>query len=238
MSVFVVCPAFNEEHSVGRVVNEIRSSVPDAQVLVVDDGSHDATGSVARRAGARVLTLPFNVGVGGALRVGLLLAAREGASAVVQCDSDGQHPAKSIGSLVAALSHSDIVIGSRFAGDRDYQMVGPRRWASKLLGWAMSRVHNSELDDVTSGFRAFGPNAIRVLSVELPPEYLADTIDALVIAKSHGLIVSQLAVEMSPRLAGVPSHGPLKSGVYLGRSVLVLVLSLAQLVGQRIWRSS
>jgi len=228
----VICPAFEEEAAVGDVVRDIRTTLPAVDVVVVDDGSSDRTSEVAAAAGARVLRLPFNVGVGGALRTGLLLAAREGYDAVVQCDADGQHPVESIPDLVDALDSSDIVIGSRWAdGTASYDARGPRRWAMKMLSAVMTRLHGHPLDDVTSGFRAFGPRAVAVLALELPPEYLADTVDALVIAKSHRLTVTQVPVTMRPRTTGVASHGPMRAAVFLSRACLVLVLSLA-----RMWR--
>jgi glycosyltransferase involved in cell wall biosynthesis len=234
-SVLVVCPAMNEAESVGAVVAEIAAVMPSAQVLVVDDGSTDATSAVAAAAGARVLRLPFNIGVGGALRVGLLLGAREGFDAVVQCDADGQHPAAAIPALVAALDDADLVVGARFAGVGEYESRGPRRWAMLLLGRVLSRVHQTGLTDVTSGFRAFGPRAIAVLSTALPPEYLGDTVDALMIAHSARLVVRQVPVAMRPRAAGLPTHRPLRAALYLARAGLVLTLSLLRLLapGQR-----
>lgn len=232
-SLLVVCPAFNEQESVAAVIEELHRAVPRADVLVVDDGSADATARVARAAGARVVQLPFNLGVGGALRTGLLLASREGYRAVVQCDSDGQHPAAAVEELVRGLESADLVIGTRWGGVGTYIARGPRRWAMLLLSRVLSRIHHTELSDVTSGFRAFGPRAVAVLASEMPPEYLGDTLDALVIARIRGLVVSQVPVAMRERSGGVPSHRPLRSGLYLMRAVLVLVLSLVRLVPVR-----
>jgi glycosyltransferase involved in cell wall biosynthesis len=229
-SLLVVCPAFNEAASIAEVLAEVARAVPYADVVVVDDGSTDATARVARGAGARVLQLPFNIGVGAALRAGVLLGRREGRDAVVQCDADGQHPPAAIPALVAALDGADIVIGARWSGVGNYSARGPRRWAMRLLGRVLSVVHSIELNDVTSGFRAFGPRAIEVLSRELPPEYLGDTIDALVIARAHGLRVTQVPVAMRPRAGGIPSHRPLRALLYLGRSVLILLLSMVRLL--------
>ena len=104
-----------------------------------------------------------------------------------------------------------------------------------LLGRVLSRVHQTGLTDVTSGFRAFGPRAIAVLSTALPPEYLGDTVDALMIAHSARLVVRQVPVAMRPRAAGLPTHRPLRAALYLARAGLVLTLSLLRLLapGQR-----
>lgn len=225
----VVIPAFNERESLPGVFDELRNHLPDIDVLVVDDGSTDGTAALARAAGVQAISMPFNVGVGGATRAGLLFARRHGYAAVVQVDADGQHPPASVASLLVGLGEADLVIGARFAGQGTYDAHGPRRWAMRLLAAAFSRIHGSTLTDVTSGFRAFGPRAIDVLSVRMPPEYLGDTIDALVIARQHALVVRQIPVSMRERQGGIPSHGPLKATVFLLRALLMLGLSLIEL---------
>lgn len=229
----IVIPAFNESESLPVVIDEIRRLVPGVDVLVVDDGSTDGTSDIARALGIQTITMPFNVGVGGALRAGLLYGRRHGYAAVVQCDADGQHPPESVGVLVKGLEDADMVIGARFAGVGEYKAQGPRLWAMRILAWTFSRMHHTELSDVTSGFRSFGPRTIEVLSTQLPPEYLGDTVEALVIAKEHGLVVRQTPVAMRPRYRGEASHGPLKATVFLLRAILMLALSLARLASRR-----
>jgi glycosyltransferase involved in cell wall biosynthesis len=234
--VLLVLPAFNEQAALPGVIEQIRAVLPAAGILVVDDGSSDGTADVASATGVRVLRLPFNLGVGGALRAGLLVGLREGWSVVVQCDADGQHPPASVPDLLAGLADADIVIGARFAGSGDYQVRGARSWAMVLLAHVMSRVHRTRLTDVTSGFRAFGQRAIEVLGRELPPDYLGDTVEALVIAKEYGLRVAQVPVAMLPRQGGVASHRAFRATLYLLRVMLILVLSLLRLLGARIRR--
>ena len=231
--MLVVLPAFNEQEALPGVITRLQAVLPGAGVLVIDDGSADATAHAAREAGARLVQLPFNVGVGGALRAGLLVGEREGWRAVVQCDADGQHPPDAIPELLAALDGADIVIGARFAGTGDYRVRGARSWAMALLAWVMSRVHGTRLTDVTSGFRAFGPRAIEVLSRELPPDYLGDTVEALVIAKEYRLRVTQVPVAMLPRQGGVASHRSFRAMLYLFRVMLILGLALPRLFGAR-----
>jgi glycosyltransferase involved in cell wall biosynthesis len=229
----IVLPAFNESESLPGVIDEIRRHQPHADVLVVDDGSTDGTSDVARGLGVQTVTMPFNVGVGGAMRAGLQYGRRRGYAAVVQCDADGQHPPESVAALVKGLDEADIVIGARFAGIGEYEARGPRMWAMRLLAWTFSRIHHTELTDVTSGFRAFGPRAIEVLSTQMPPEYLGDTVEALVIARENGLVVRQAPVAMRRRRGGAASHGPFKATVFLLRAILMLALSLVRLVHLR-----
>jgi glycosyltransferase involved in cell wall biosynthesis len=229
----VLIPAYNEAEALPTVLADVAAAVPDATVLVVDDGSADATGRVAQEAGAIVVPLPYNSGVGAALRAGLLAARYLGAEAVVQCDADGQHPPEAIASLLEGLSEADVVIGARFAGVGTYEARGPRAWGMRLLSAVLSRVHRVRLTDTTSGFRAFGPRAIGVFCREMPTRYLGDTVEALVIARAHGLRVAQVPVAMRERIAGCASQGPLKSTVYLARSMVILAISLRQLAGAR-----
>ncbi len=223
--VLVVIPALNEEASVGQVVKEVEAAVPAAHILVVDDGSLDRTREVAREAGADVLSLPFNLGVGGALRAGFRYAVRFGYPVVVQVDGDGQHDPTEIPRLLAELGDADVVIGARFAGRGDYSVRGPRRWAMRLLARSLSKRTRAPLTDTTSGFRAFNARAIDIFARDYPAEYLGDTVEALVIAARAGCRVAQVAVRMRSRSGGTPSHSPWKATVYLGRTCLALVMS-------------
>ena len=234
VKTLVILPAWNESASLPSILEELHLECPQTDVLVIDDGSTDNTSEVARGfQGVRVLTLPVNVGVGGATRAGLLYGHRNGYRAVVQCDADGQHPPAEISLLVAGLAEADIVIGARFAGIGDYRVRGPRWWAMRLLSGVLSRVHHTRLTDTTSGFRAFGPRAIETLSRTMPPEYLGDTLDALVIAKQYRLRVAQLPVAMRERVAGTASHSPFKAGIFLIRALFILLLSLTRLTFAR-----
>lgn len=226
--LLVVVPALNEVQSVGAVVRDIRAAVPSAECLVIDDGSTDGTAAAARAAGGRVLSLPFNLGVGGAMRTGFRYARDHGHDVVVQVDADGQHDPRYIADLVARLDRADVVIGARFAGVGDYDARGPRRWAMRFLAQAVSRVARTPLTDVTSGFKASGPRAVQLFARVYPAEYLGDTVEALVIGARAGLRLEQLPVEMRPRQAGEPSHRAVKASIYLVRAGAALLLALIQ----------
>ncbi|KAA9152261.1 glycosyltransferase family 2 protein [Microbacterium lushaniae] len=223
--VLVIVPAWNEENNVGATVRSIRAAGP-YDIAVVDDGSTDSTAEAARAAGAVVLTLPFNLGVGGAMRTGFTYARRHGYGRAIQVDADGQHNPADIARVLDGLDRADISIGARFADVGDYPVKGPRRWAMVVLAKVVSNVAKTRLTDVTSGFRAANGAAIEQYVRYYPAEYLGDTIDSLVAAVHSGLRVTQVPVAMRPRAAGRPSQNAWGSTVYLLRSVFALGLAV------------
>lgn len=226
--VLVIVPAWNEEQNVGLTVREILAADATYDVVVVDDGSDDSTAEVARSAGATVLTLPFNMGVGGAMKTGFTYAKRRGYTRAVQVDADGQHNPADIANVLDGLDVADISIGARFAEVGGYEARGPRRWAMRFLASVLSRVTDARLTDATSGFRAANARAIEQYIRYYPAEYLGDTIDSLVAASHAGLRVTQVPVAMRPRLHGRPSQGPVGSTIYLLRSIFALSLALTR----------
>jgi glycosyltransferase involved in cell wall biosynthesis len=224
--LLVVIPALNEAACIAEVVREVRGELPHADVLVVDDGSTDATAVVAAQAGATVARLPFNLGVGGAMRLGYRYGRDHGYQVVVQVDADGQHDPRYVPKLLDALDGADLVIGARFAGEGEYRVRGPRRWAMGMLSLVLSWLAGARLTDTTSGFRAANRRAIELFAQFYPVEYLGDTVETVVTACRRGLRVRQVPVAMRRRLAGTPSHSPIKATIYLGRAFTVLVLAL------------
>lgn len=226
--LLIILPALNEQETLPGVLAEITTALPTAHILVVSDGSTDATAQVARCGGARVMDLPFNLGVGGAMRAGFRYAKTHGYTHVVQVDSDGQHDPALIVTLCECMNATgaDIVVGARFAGVGDYRVRGPRRWAMRLLSAIISRVAHTKLVDTTSGFKLMGPRALELFAIDYPAEYLGDTVEALVIAARAGLRIEQVAVHMRPRAGGRPSHNPLKAAVFLVRAIVALLVAL------------
>jgi glycosyltransferase involved in cell wall biosynthesis len=221
----VAIPAWNEEGSIAEVIGRIQLHEPDADILVVNDGSTDSTALVASDAGAIVVSLPFNVGVGGAMRTAFLYAFREGYQAIVQVDADGQHEPAELNALIAGLDHYDIVVGTRFHPNSTYNVKGPRRWAMRLLSRTLSKMAKSPITDPTSGFRSAGIRAIQLFHRNYPAEYLGDTVGSLAIAIRTGLTVGETPVTMYYREIGRPSKNAVWSTLYLGRASLALLVN-------------
>jgi glycosyltransferase involved in cell wall biosynthesis len=226
--VLIILPAWNEEDGLPSVLREIQEQLPYVDTLVVDDGSADNTASVAKAAGSAVAQLPFNLGVGGAMRLGYRYAQQHGYDVAIQVDADGQHDPAYIPALLDRLAtgEADLVIGARFAGDGNYKVGGPRKWAMKLLSVVLSRITRTKLTDTTSGFRACNRPLIEFFARWYPVEYLGDTIESMVGAARSGFTVRQVPVSMRARTTGTPSASPFRAMVYLSRAGLVLLLAM------------
>lgn len=226
--VLVILPALNESAGIAQVIRQVRNELPGADVLVVDDGSVDGTDEVARREGAIVARLPFNLGVGGAMRTGFRYAREHGYDAAIQVDGDGQHDPADIPALLAELARVDVVIGSRFASASGYAVSPARRHAMRVLATLLSSIMRTPITDTTSGFRAHGRRAIHVYSQHYPVEYLGDTLETLVIARKAGLSVGEVPVSMRHRAHGRASQGVVSSSRYLARAVTTVLLGLVR----------
>jgi glycosyltransferase involved in cell wall biosynthesis len=226
--VLIIVPAWNEAASIGEVVGEIRGELPGVDVLVVDDGSVDETSQVAREAGAIVARLPFNLGVGGAMRLGYRYAKSAGYDVAVQIDADGQHDPRYVPKLIDGLQDASLVIGARFAGEGDYQVRGPRRWSMAMLSFVLSALAGCKLTDTTSGFRACDRALIELFASWYPVEYLGDTVETVVRVIRLGYKVMQVPVAMRQRFAGAPTKSPAKAMVYLARAFFALLLAISR----------
>jgi len=221
--VLVAIPAWNEQESIADVIAKVQEQRPGADILVVNDGSTDDTADRASTAGATVVSLPFNVGVGGAMRTAFLYAKRHGYGALVQVDADGQHDPADLDRLIDGLDSADVVVGTRFHPDSTYLVGGPRRWAMVLLSKSLSRMNRGTISDPTSGFRSAGPRAIDLFAVDYPADYLGDTVGSLAIATRRGLVIHEAPVTMYFRQTGRPSKNALWSALYLGRATLAII---------------
>jgi glycosyltransferase involved in cell wall biosynthesis len=222
--ILVVIPALNEQETVAEVVNDVlREGLPS---LVIDDGSSDQTAKEALRAGAFVVKMPFNGGVGAALRCGFRWAVDHGYDTVIQCDADGQHSPSQIHELikVAESTGAHLVIGSRFLSKTGYRVGFARSLLMRLMARIATNAVGHTMTDATSGFRCIQGDLLKEFAKEYPAEYLRDTFEALVVAGRSGYDVREVGVTMSPRQGGVPSSGVLQSIVHSSRVLLSGVL--------------
>lgn len=225
--VLVVIPAFNESKSIGQVLDQIASH--GFQTLVVNDGSIDATADIARQHGSRVVSLPLNSGVGGALRCGFRYAVENGFTAVIQCDADGQHLPNHLVDLLNAANRIDahMVIGSRFGSiSTTYDPSLVRRFAMWALSKVAQRATKHKITDSTSGFRLIRQPLLGELAVNLPTYYLGDTFEAVVVAGRAGYHIEEIGVAMAPRMHGRSSSGNVRSILLIGKVMTTVLLGI------------
>ncbi len=223
----VVVPAFNEVETVAAVVAVIlQVGLP---VVVVDDGSTDGTARAARAAGASVLELPFNLGIGGAIRAGFRWAVDNGYEIAVQCDADGQHnPAELPRMIKHAIEHDlHLLIGTRFAGTTGFQATRIRRVPMRLLARVASRAAGGEITDSSSGFRVVRAPLLDEFALKYPIHYL-ESFEVLVQAGRHDYHVAEIPVSMHERQGGVRSAGTFASLRYLARVFGTLLIGSGQ----------
>ncbi|MEO6533003.1 MAG: glycosyltransferase family 2 protein [Pseudolysinimonas sp.] len=225
MKLLVAVPALNEAAVLGRVLESLATVQPLSDVVVVDDGSRDATARIARLAGAVVISHAINLGVGAAMGTAFKYAARAGYDAVVQFDGDGQHRPEHIAELVAALENADVVIGSRYAQSGKYKSSAARRGVQRFIARVASAYARTRLTDATSGFRIAGPRAVAVFAEYYPAEWLGDTVESIVLATRQGLRVRELPVGMNERVGGSPSQSVFRATLYTGRILFILGLA-------------
>ena len=221
-----IVPAYNEERTIRRVIDEIRAVDPGFDVVVVDDGSHDRTALVAEHAGVHVLRLPFNLGIGGAVQVGYQFARDNGFDLAVQIDGDGQHDPRELTTLLRPLldDEADMVVGTRFASGGGYRGTHLRRVGIHLFAGVVSVMVRQRVTDTTSGFRAVNRKGIRLFASEYPSDY--PEVEATVVLSRHGLRMLEVPVVMRIRETGSSSITAFRSVYYMVKVLLALFIGL------------
>ena len=213
--LLILIPAFNEEGAVGRVVETVKNVMPGVPVLVVDDCSNDATVTVARGAGAEVLTLPHHLGLGGCVQAGYKLAFELGYQYVIRVDGDGQHDAGDIPKVFETLRSSgcEMVIGSRYLNGANGGTSMVRAAGIRFFRMVLRPILGRPVRDPTSGFVGVNRSALEVFSRSFPLEY--PEIEALVVLQRRRFRFVEVPCRMLPRRTGRSSITPLKSIYYI-----------------------
>lgn len=224
MKVLALVPAFNEERNIYEVVTSIKACQPEIDVLVVNDGSLDRTSNEAKRAGAHVIDLPNNLGIGGAVQTGYMYAVNNSYDIAIQVDGDGQHDPEDIGKLIESIEkgEADMVIGSRFVCKSDYKPSFSRKMGINFFAKIVSILVKSPIMDTTSGYRAVNKRVIELFANYYPTDY--PEVETIVYASRKGMKIKELPVNMRERQGGRSSITPVKAIYYMLKVTLALIL--------------
>lgn len=224
--ILVVIPAFNEQLNILRVIRDTQENIPHADILVVNDCSADHTSAQARQAeGVKVIDLPVNLGIGGAVQTGFKYASASGYGYLVQIDGDGQHIPREVDKLTLTMNASgcDMVIGSRFLDVRSFRTTWARRLGIKVFYYLFRLLIDRKITDSTSGFRLYNRRCIELLARHYANDYPEP--DAIILIRKHGLELCEVGVEMRPREHGESSISAIKSPYYMAKVILSILCS-------------
>jgi len=224
MKCLIIIPAYNESENIEKVINNLTENYPQYDYVIINDGSTDNTKEICRRNHYQVLTLPVNMGIGGAVQTGYRYALENGYDAAVQIDGDGQHDVSYLGAMLKLLEdgQADVVIGSRFMEKEGFQSSYIRRVGIiflSMLEWLLTGVR---VKDVTSGYRLVNRKFIRVYAEDYPADYPEP--EALVIAAVYGGKIREYPVIMRERERGISSITPKKSVYYMIKVTLAMLI--------------
>ncbi len=225
--ILIIVPAYNEQGNVGSTVKELLSLPLSIKVLVVDDGSIDGTAQEAKRAGAMVISLPFNLGIGGAVQTGFKFALAHDFTIALQVDGDGQHDVTYIEKLIEPIltNDADVVIGSRFLNPYlGYRSSFIRQMGIQFFAHLISYLIHCKITDSTSGFRAFNKRAIEIFAQNYPQDYPEP--EAIVLAQRLGLRIVEVSVQMRQRLIGHSSIRYLATLYYMIKVTFAILLDM------------
>jgi len=226
LKILVIVPAYNEEASILRVIQDIRDHFPSGDIIVINDGSHDLTSVRAGSLGVRVADLPYNLGIGGAMQAGFLYAFQEGYDAAIQFDGDGQHHADQINRILKPWisQEADLVVGSRFLSDSGFKSSVQRRIGAKILSFVVSSITGQRITDTTSGFRLYDRKTLEFFRSIYPEDY--PEVEALILAHKKGLKIVEVPSEIGPRTGGRSSITIAGAVYYMVKVLLAISVDL------------
>lgn len=226
MKILVIVPAYNEEGSIRGVVEDLRNNFPRGDILVINDGSQDGTSAVAQSLGVRVIDLPYNLGIGGAMQTGFLYALQGDYEVALQFDGDGQHSAGEIPKILKPYQQgvADLVVGSRFLSEGGFTSSVQRRMGAKILSFVVSGLVGRRITDTTSGFRVYGKNTLSFFSDLYPEDY--PEVEALILAHKKGFRIEEVPARFQPRMAGRSSITIPRAVYYMVKVMLAIFVDL------------
>lgn len=224
--ILAIIPAYNEKESLPSTLEELASVRPDVDVLVVDDGSTDGTPNIARSLGAAVISLPVNLGIGGAVQTGLRYAMRHGYDVAFQYDADGQHRPDQISTITDPIlrGEADMVLGSRFLEPTGYRVSILRGFLMWLLRTLSSHAIGQRITDNTSGFRAYSKDAIYFMSTNCSYDY--PEVEAIIGLARNGFRFMEAPTSMRERTAGTSMFTPFRAMYFVIRSLMAVLISV------------
>lgn len=225
MRILVIVPAFNEEENIVKTINSIKN-VGQVDILVINDHSIDKTLLLAKmQKNIRVVDLPCNLGIGGAVQTGYIYAAKHDYDIALQIDGDGQHDPDFIWATIHPIIHDgyDLVIGSRFIDKTGYQSTLMRRVGIKYIQHLIRMITGVRITDPTSGFRACGKRAIQFFAKHYPTDYPEP--ESVVAAHRIGLKIREVPVVMKARTGGASSIYSYKSAYYMIKVTLAIMIA-------------
>jgi len=225
-TIFII-PAYNEEKNIAGVINGIIAAAPGVDILVVNDGSEDNTGEIARELCRRVINLPYNMGYGTALQTGFKFALKKGYEYAVQIDADGQHDPGDIPKLLDEVfnNKADVIIGSRFLDKGNYRAPFIRRVGMLFFAKLTSLIIGEKITDPTSGYQAINKRGLEFYAGDYYPVDFPDA-DVIIMLHRAGLKIKEMPVIMYPGVQGKSMHSGLKPVYYIFKMFLSILVTL------------
>jgi len=223
--ILIIMPAHNEAQNIGSVIEAIRQVTPGVDLLVVNDASRDRTADVAREAGARVVTLPCNLGYGGAVQTGYRYAVDHRYDIGLIMDADGQHEPADIATLLGVIQRgeADLALGSRFLGNLEYSPSWTRHVAWAFLRRLASCMTGVQITDPTSGFQAMTGEVMQFFARDNYPADFPDA-DTIITVNFAGFRIKEVPVTMRDRMSGEAMHNTLKGFYYMFKMFLSIYM--------------